>query len=462
MLILCYTFTGKAVKNVEISVSCGAERVLKTLENAGFDAYIVGGAVRDSIMGLSPSDYDIATNAKPHQVKALFARTIDTGLKHGTVTVIENKIGFEVTTFRTEGVYKDMRHPESVFYTNDIRIDLKRRDFTVNAMAYSLKHGFLDCFGGTDDIKNRVIRCVGNSELRFKEDALRMLRAVRFAACLDFDLDKEAEAAIKKCAVLIKNVSGERILSELNKILLSDNPEKLRLLYETGLMRYIIPELSGCFSTEQNNKYHIYNVGDHIIATLKNTPKDLILRWAALMHDIGKPNCRSLDSNGIYHFYGHHRESMKIANDILHRLRMDKDSIHDILVLTENHDVHFDSSPMAVKRMLARTGEILFFKLLKLQEADNLAKNPLYINDRMAKIAMTRSRAEQIIAEGQPYTVAQLQINGRDLIKLGYKAGREIGDTLKYLLDEVLIDPSLNTRDYLIKRAIILKKGTRS
>ncbi len=444
---------------MEIAVSYGAERVLKTLENAGFDAYIVGGAVRDSIMGFTPSDYDIATNAKPHEVKALFARTIDTGLKHGTVTVIENKVGFEVTTFRTEGIYKDMRHPESVSYTDDIKTDLKRRDFTVNAMAYSLKNGFLDCFGGLEDIKNKVIRCVGNSELRFKEDALRMLRAVRFAACLDFELDAEAESAIKKCAVLIKNVSGERILSELNKILLSDNPEKLRLLYTTGLMRYIMPELCACFLTEQNNKYHIYNVGDHIIATIENSPKDLILRWAALMHDIGKPNCQSRDSNGIYHFYGHHRESMRIANDILHRLRMDKDSIHDILVLTENHDVHFDSSPMAVKRMLARTGETLFFKLLKLQTADNLAKNPLYINDKMTKIDTTAKRAEQIIAEGQPYTVSQLQINGRDLIKLGYRAGREIGDTLKFLLDEVLIDPSLNTRDYLIKRAIMLKRG---
>ena len=447
---------------MEIAVNHAAEKVLETLENAGFKAYIVGGAVRDSVMGITPSDYDIATNAKPYQVKSIFSHTIDTGLKHGTVTVVENKTGFEVTTFRTEDGYSDMRHPDGVTYVDDIETDLKRRDFTINAMAYSLKYGFIDCFGGLSDIENKVIRCVGVPEARFKEDALRMLRAVRFAACLDFEIDAFCAAAIKKCAVLIKNISGERILAELNKILLSDNPEKLRLLYTTGLMRYILPELCRCFETEQNNRYHIYNVGEHIIRTIQNTPKDLILRWAALMHDIGKPSCQSRDANGIYHFYGHHRESMRLGNDILHRLRMDRDSIHEILVLTENHDVHLDSSPTAVKRMLARTGEQTFFKLLTLQEADNLAKNPLYINDRIAKIESARKRAQQIIAEGQPYTVSQLQINGRDLIKLGYKTGWEIGDTLKFLLDEVLIDPSLNRREYLMKKALQLKKGNRN
>ena len=446
---------------MEMILNHSAEQVLKTLENAGFKAYIVGGAVRDSIMGISPSDYDIATNAKPYQIKSLFPRTIDTGLKHGTVTVVLNKTGFEVTTFRTEGEYKDMRHPDNVCYIDDIETDLKRRDFTVNAMAYSLKDGFLDCFGGRGDIDSKIIKCVGESEKRFKEDALRMLRAVRFAACLDFEIEANTEVGIKKCAVLIKNVSSERILSELNKILLSDNPEKLYLLHKTGLMRYIMPELSECFSTEQNNKYHIYNVGEHIMATVANTPKDLVLRWAALLHDVGKPSSQSRDANGIYHFYGHHRESMRIADNLLHRLRMDKDSIRDILVLIENHDVHMDALPTAVKRMLGRTGETLFFKLMDLQEADNKAKNPIYISDRLAKIGKVREKAQQIIAEGQPYMVSQLQINGRDLIKLGYKAGREIGDTLKFLLDEVLIDPALNNREYLIKRAIILKRGRR-
>lgn len=439
-------------------LSRGAETVLNTLEESGFEAYIVGGAVRDSIMGTIPSDYDIATNAQPCQVKAIFPHTIDTGLKHGTVTVVEEKTGFEVTTFRKECGYCDMRHPDSVCYIDSIEEDLKRRDFTVNAMAYSPKRGFIDNFGGEKDIKNRMIRCVGKPEVRFKEDALRMLRAVRFAACLNFEIAPDVIKAIRKCAVLIKNISAERILGELNKILLCDYPQKIKLLYETGLMQYIMPGLCTCFRTEQNNKYHIYNVGDHIMKAVENTPNDLILRWATLLHDIGKPACRSKDQNGIYHFYGHHRESAKRANDILHKLRMDKDSIKDIVVLIENHDVRIEPNPAAIKRMLARTGEKLFLKLLLLQEADNRAKNLKYLDEKLSKLHGVYNQYQRIIAEGQPYMTSQLQINGRDLLKMGFKAGREIGDILRILLDEVVIDPSLNKREYLIKRVLHLKR----
>lgn len=443
---------------MEMVLSHGAEKILMVLENAGYEAYIVGGAVRDRMMGRIPTDYDIATNARPEQVKALFSHTIDTGLKHGTVTVAENKIGYEVTTYRRESGYCDMRHPDKIAFVETIEEDLKRRDFTVNAMAYSPKRGMIDLFGGEDDINERIIKCVGTAEERFKEDALRMLRAVRFAACLDFELAPEVLKAIRKCAVLIKNISPERILGELNKILLCDHPERMKLLYESGLMRYIIPELCECFETVQNNKYHIYNVGDHIMKAMENAPNDLILRWAALLHDVGKPACKCKDQNGIYHFYGHHRESAKIANDVLHRLRMDRDSIRDIIVLIENHDVRIESNPAAIKRMLARTGEKLFLQLLLLQEADNRAKNLKYLDEKLAKLHGVYNQYQRIIAEGQPYTVSQLQINGRDLIKLGFKAGREIGDTLRVLLEEVVIDPSLNRRDYLIKRALFLKK----
>lgn len=443
---------------LNINMSHGARKIISALEDAGFEAVIVGGAVRDSVMGKTPSDYDLATNALPKEVKAVFLRTIDTGLKHGTVTVIENKIGYEVTTYREETGYRDKRHPDEVRYVKDLKTDLKRRDFTVNAMAYSEKTGLVDEFGGADDIEKRLIRCVGIPEERFKEDALRMLRAVRFAACLDFEIEEQTKKAIRKCAVLIKNVSAERILGEINKILLCDKPSKLKLLYETGLMKYIIPEMCECFQTEQNNKYHIYNVGEHILKAVENTPNDLVLRWAAFLHDVGKPVCLSRDNAGINHFYGHHRESVRIADDVLHRLRMDKDSIHDILVLIENHDVRIENNPAAVKRMLARTGESLFMKLLLLQEADNRAKNLKFLDDKLSKLHSVYAQCQRIIAEGQPYQTSHLQINGRDLIKLGYKAGREIGDTLKMLLDEVVIDPSLNTRDYLLKRAIMHRK----
>ena len=441
-----------------MKISRGAEQIISKLENAGFEAYIVGGAVRDCMMGKTPSDYDIATNAKPKEVKTVFQHTIDTGLKHGTVTVIENKIGYEVTTYREETGYRDMRHPDEVRYVKSLETDLKRRDFTVNAMAYNSKTGLVDKFSGTDEIDKKIIRCVGVPEERFKEDALRILRAVRFAACLGFELEPSTLKAIRKCAVLIKNVSWERILEELNKILLCDRPQKIRLLYETGLLKYIIPPLCNCFTTEQNNKYHIYNVGDHILKAVENTPNDLLLRWAALLHDIGKPVCLSRDNAGINHFYGHHRESVRIADDVLHKLRMDRESIHDILVLIENHDVRIDPHPASVKRMLARTGESLFLKLMLLQEADNRAKNLKFLDEKLSKLHSVYAQCQRIIAEGQPYQTSHLQINGRDLIKLGYKAGREIGDTLKLLLDEVVIDPSLNNRDYLVKRAIILRR----
>lgn len=443
---------------MKINISQGAERVLNTLEKAGFEAYIVGGAVRDSIMGKIPSDYDIATNALPKQIKALFPRTIDTGIKHGTVTVVDNKIGYEITTYRSEEKYADNRHPDEVSFVKDIETDLKRRDFTMNAIAYNPKRGIVDIFGGIEDIKNKIIRCVGNPGERFKEDALRMVRAVRFSACLDFEIDEETKRGIRKYSVLVKNVSSERILSELNTILLCDYPSRMKILHETGLMRYIIPNLCVCFDTVQNNKYHIYNVGDHIMKAVENTPNDLIIRWAALLHDVGKPACASKDQNGIYHFYGHHRESVRMADDILHKLRMDKNSIEDVLTLIENHDVRIDSHPASVKRILARTGEDLFLKLLLLQEADNRAKNLKFLDDKLARLQAIYSQYLRIIAEGQPYMISHLQINGKDLIKLGFKTGREIGDMLKSLLDEVVIDPSLNTREYLVKRVKILRK----
>lgn len=443
---------------MDIKISRGANSVLASLEDAGYEAYIVGGAVRDILMGKIPSDYDIATNAKPKEVKSVFAKTIDTGLKHGTVTVIENKIGYEVTTYREENGYQDMRHPDSVSYVESLETDMSRRDFTINAMAYSPRRGFVDKFFGKEDIEKKIIRCVGEPVTRFKEDALRMLRAVRFAATLGFELSPDVVSAIKKCAVLIKNVSKERIREEINKILISDRPGRIKLLYEAGLMKHIIPELCECFTTEQNNKYHIYNVGDHIMNAVENTPNDLILRWAALLHDVGKPCSKSRDNAGINHFYGHHRESVRIANDVLHKLRMDRESIGNILILIENHDVRIDTHASSVKRMLARTGEELFLKLLLLQEADNRAKNHKFLDDKLSKLHAVYDQCQKIILERQPYLVSHLAINGKDLIKLGYKTGRDIGDILKLLLDEVVIDPSLNTRDYLIKRAIAARK----
>lgn len=427
--------------------------ILNRLKEGGFSAFIAGGAVRDMLMGRTPHDYDIASNACPSEIKALFPRTIDTGIRHGTVTVVENKTGYEVTTFRRDGEYTDGRRPNSVSFVDDPREDCARRDFTINAMMYSPETGILDFFGGQQDIKDKIIRCVGVSEERFKEDALRMLRAVRFSASLSFDLDEDTLRAVKKCAVLIKKVSSERILEELNKILISENPHYIKELHSCGLLKYIMPEVDRCFGEPQKNKYHIYDVGDHIMHTVQSTPADLVLRWAALMHDIGKPLCASADSNGIIHFYGHHRESYRLAVDLLHRLRMDNSTIHDISVLVENHDVRIDPSLPSVKRMMSRTGEVLFEKLLKLQLADNMAKNPVHFPEKKARIDSVYRIYKEILAERQPYLVSHLAVNGKDLIRIGFRPGREIGDTLKKLINEVIINPSLNNRDYLLKAA---------
>lgn len=444
-----------------LAISDGAKAVTNRLHQAGFEAYVVGGAVRDLLMGKAPHDYDITTSAKPAEIKSVFNKTIDTGLAHGTVTVIENGIGYEVTTYRSESGYADSRHPDSVDFISDIKEDLKRRDFTINAMCYNDVDGVIDLFGGRADISAKLVRTVGNPEKRFVEDALRMLRAIRFSAVLGFDIESETAAAIKKCAALIRKVSVERILGEINKILLSDNPIYIGKLHELGLMHYILPELDICFGTPQRNKYHIYDVGEHILHATAETKKDLILRWAALLHDIGKPICMSTDANGIIHFYGHHKESADLAANVLRRLKMDNDSQKDIIALIENHDVRIEPTPPSVKRMLAKVGDSLFLKLLSLQISDNRAKNEKYLAEKLSRIDEVRKVYETVIAEGQPYMLSDLVVNGRDLIKLGFKAGREIGDTLKLLLSEVLISPELNTREYLLQRAKEIKRKGR-
>ncbi len=435
----------------------GAAAIIDKLEHAGFSAYVVGGAVRDLLAGNTPNDYDIATSALPEYVKGIFKRTVDTGLKHGTVTVILNRRTYEVTTYRTESGYADSRHPDSVSFVRTIEEDLARRDFTINAMAYNPKYGLRDLYGGRADMEAGIIRAVGDPDVRFNEDPLRMLRAVRFSAKLGFDIEPATAAAARSNAALIRHVSNERILSELTKTLMSARPERIRALEDLGLMKYIIPELDECFHTPQKNKYHIYNVGDHIIEAVKNTRPDSELRWAALMHDIGKPYCLSRDASGTIHFYGHHRISAEIADRILHTLHMDNATIKAVLQLVECHDVRVDATPTSVKRMLARLGDERFFKLLDLQEADSRAKNPAYIKEKIGRIDRVRTLAAEIIAERQPYQLSDLAVNGRDLIKCGYKAGREIGDTLKTLLDEVILDPRLNEREYLLKRARELK-----
>lgn len=326
---------------MELKLPNEVRLILNELKNKGFEAYVVGGCVRDSLMGRIPKDWDIATGSTPHETKAIFEsagyKTIPTGLKHGTVAVLAEKLPYELTTFRIDGNYVDGRRPENVLFTASITEDLSRRDFTINAMAYNEVQGLIDPFNGQKDISSRTLRCVGNPEQRFNEDALRMLRAIRLSSELDFSIHEDTLRAISKNSVLISKISYERIREEFNKILLS-NPHKVKLLDETGLLAHILPEFTKCLTVSQDNPYHIYNVGEHILVSTEAAQKDLILRLTMLFHDIGKPLCKTIDESGRGHFYGHDRISTEIAIERLKIMKYDNITIKRVGDLITYHD----------------------------------------------------------------------------------------------------------------------------
>ena len=313
-----------------LEIPKNAETILHILEKAGYEAYVVGGCVRDSILGRSPDDWDITTSAKPEQVKALFHRTVDTGLQHGTVTVLMEKEGYEVTTYRVDGEYEDGRHPKEVTFTASLKEDLKRRDFTINAMAYNPSSGLVDLFGGLEDIERKIIRCVGDPLERFTEDALRIMRAVRFSAQLGFAIEEETRKALKVLAPNLKHVSAERIQVELVKLLMSPHSDYLRVAYEAGITAEFLPEFDACMTTSQNTPHHCYTVGEHILHSLCHVRADKVLRITMLLHDIGKPVVRKTDENGRDHFKMHGIAGEKRAAQILRRLKFDNDTIRKV------------------------------------------------------------------------------------------------------------------------------------
>ena len=291
--------------------------VIGELKAHGYDAYAVGGCIRDSILGRTPGDWDITTSAKPQQVKAIFPRTVDTGIQHGTVTVLMDKEGFEVTTYRIDGEYEDARHPKDVIFTSNLLEDLKRRDFTINAMAYNDETGLVDAFDGIADLKAKRIRCVGEPTERFTEDALRMMRAVRFAAQLGFTIEDATRQAICDMAENLSKISAERIQVELVKLVTSDHPEEMKTIYDTGIAAVILPEFCTMMETEQHNPHHIYTVGVHTIRSMQEIRADRVLRLTMLFHDVAKPVCRTEDENGIHHFHGHPEVGAEMARKIL-------------------------------------------------------------------------------------------------------------------------------------------------
>ena len=322
---------------MKIQMPVNANRIIHTLQEAGHEAYIVGGCVRDAILGKEPGDWDITTSAKPEEVKALFRRTIDTGIEHGTVTVMFDKEGYEITTYRVDGKYEDHRRPTSVTFTASLIEDMKRRDFTINAMAYNETEGVIDHFDGMGDLKRKMIRCVGEPKERFDEDALRILRALRFSAQLDFSIDEKTKEAIRNQAVYLKDISAERIHVELTKLLVSSHPERLRTAYELGVTKIVLPEFDAMMETEQNNKHHMYTVGEHTLCVVQEVPATEALRWAALLHDVAKPCTKTSDETGD-HFYEHNRVGVDMAEDILRRLKFDNVTIGRVKRLVLWHD----------------------------------------------------------------------------------------------------------------------------
>jgi tRNA nucleotidyltransferase (CCA-adding enzyme) len=441
----------KDFMNKDLYLPDEVRKIIAKLNAEGYEAFVVGGCVRDSLLNKTPKDWDITTNSLPENTKALFDKTIDTGLKHGTVTAVINNENYEITTYRIDGEYSDNRRPDSVEFTSSLKEDLSRRDFTVNALAYNPSLGIIDYFGGIKDLHDEVIRAVRNADERFKEDALRMLRAIRFSAQLDFRIESQTLKAISQNKELINNVSPERVREELTKILISPNPSKLLLLHDTGLLKFILPEFENCIGIEQNNPYHIYNVDKHTLLATSSIKNDKVLRWTMLLHDIGKAVTKSTDSSGIDHFYGHQKISVDLSLDILKRLKFDNKSIDIIIKLIQYHDIKIEPDSLSIRKALKTLGIEAFPLLLEVKKADIRAQNTKYLESRLADLDNIKCMADSIIEANQCYSLSALAVSGNDLIDLGIKQGKKIGFILNELLDMVIDNPELNTYSNLCK-----------
>ena len=418
-----------------IDVPEKVEHIIDTLTAAGHEAYAVGGCVRDALLGREPADWDITTSASPYEVKALFSRTIDTGIQHGTVTVMLGKEGFEVTTYRVDGEYEDCRHPKEVQFTKSLLEDLKRRDFTINAMAYNPAEGLIDEFDGAGDLKRGIIRCVGDAEARFGEDALRMMRAVRLCENL-------------------RKVSAERIQTELVKMLVSPHPDRILEAWELGITGVMLPEFDACMACMQNNPHHMDTVGEHIANALQYVEPDKVLRLSMLLHDIGKPQTKTTDANGIDHFYGHAQIGEELTAKILRRLKFDNDTIRNVRRLVLHHDDRPATTSSSVRRAANRIGADLFPLYLNVCRADILAQTKETQESKLQNLSKIESIYERILEKQQCFTLKQLAVTGRDLIAEGIPAGPRLGEILEKLLEEVLEEPEKNEREWLMSRAL--------
>ena len=469
-----------------IQIPENVNTILNTLKEHGFEGYAVGGCVRDAILSREPGDWDITTSARPEQVKALFRRTLDTGIQHGTVTVMFGKEGYEVTTYRMDGEYEDHRHPKEVQFTPNLVEDLKRRDFTINAMAYSPETGLVDEFDGVGDLERKCIRCVGTATERFEEDALRMLRGVRFAGQLQFDIEKDTLLAIREKAPTLVNVSAERIRTELTKLLVSDGADRLMVAAQTGLTKYFLPEFDIMLATPQNNPHHCFDVGNHSLEAVRHinemwreakanweknperqpelTEKEhVMLVYAALLHDVAKPDCMTTDDEGINHFYMHNELGADKAKKILRRLKFDNDTIDMVSRIIRYHDCRHENcyidgqystkGKKAMRRLMNRIGADAMPLLFMLQRADLLAQSDYKREEKLAKLSAGERCYREILEAGEAVTIKDLAIGGREVMALGVKPGPQVGKILHFLMELVLENPEKNTVGELTREA---------
>ena len=433
-----------------------SKTAIEILKSKGFEAFLIGGSVRDFVMGLPIGDVDITTNATPDEVKQVFAdfRVIETGIKHGTVTVLINDEPLEITTYRSEGTYSDNRHPDSVVFSNSLADDVVRRDFTMNGIAFNFDNGFCDLVGGLNDIENQTIRCIGNAETRFREDALRILRAMRFSAVLGFEIETETKKAIHKCRDLLKNISAERIREEFTKLICGKNAYNV-LQEFADVVTVFIPEISDCVGFEQKNRHHCFDVYTHTLKAIEKSSQNNIIRLALFFHDIGKPSVAHFDEKGEQHFYSHPKKSAEMTETIMTRLRFDNDTKNKVVTLVRMHDSPIMVNDMTkpdrkrLKKIMSQIGADLIFDLIEIKCCDNSAQNPEYFRGEDF-YKQTRDIITEIINEKECFSIKHLAIDGNDLISLGYK-GKKIGEALEKCLTAVIDGKVENEKSELIK-----------
>ena len=428
--------------------------VVERLERYGYEAYVVGGCVRDSLMGRCPKDWDVCTNALPEEVLRVFKRfhVIKTGLQHGTVTVMVDKQPVEVTTFRIDGNYTDNRHPDSVNFVSRVEEDLARRDFTINAMAYNPARGLVDAFGGQEDLQARIIRCVGEPDARFNEDGLRILRALRFAARYDFGIETETAFSMHRNRHLLENVSVERIFSELKGILIGEGVLGMMQAFP-DIFSVIIPELAPAVGFEQHNPHHCYDAWTHTAHAVQAAPADEVLRLALLLHDIAKPATFTMGEDGKGHFYGHGEKGAEMARDIMLHLKSDTATLQTVVTLVREHDSMLPTTAPGMRRLIGRMGVETIRQLMEVKQADMAAQSTHERPQKQATLREARLLLEDVLDEAPAFTVSDLKVNGRDLMELGVKPGPAMGDILKTLLTEVQDELLPHTRETQLARA---------